>query len=477
MPGLPGALKQSGMTRAVASPPARPVLSRLLVGLLLLISMFSFDNLAVTAIMPGIEKDLGGAELYGAVFSTFLLCSLFSVIWAGEQIDRRGPFLPYVLGCVTFLSGNLVAAVAPNMWSFVFSRGLQGFGGGLITAVVYAAVNVGFAERQRPLVLSLLSMTWALPGLIAPAIAGLVADTYHWRYNFGGLGVLIVVAAGVSFADLRRLSGEHAGNKSQESLASRQRQGGGGSGVALLLAVSVGAFLHFASLGYSPERVVVLLASGAAALWSLSEVAPRLWRMGGALEVAVVIRFVLAVGFYAIDVFLPRMLVNQYGLSLSRAGVVLTAAALAWSSCSLLQAMLSRRFSTRALSLGGLTLLIGGLTLLMLLLARGLSFYLAYVAWALAGAGMGFAFNTLLASSMKATRSGNEGRTATLNGLVDALSVALAAGLGGALLNWGQRAGNAEMGTDLLITLAALALCLFAMALSWNKLNPREFVR
>src|SRR5829696_6560340 len=92
---------------AAMSPPAGPASvddgtglwsphrRELTLGLVLTITLVAAEALAVSAAMPIVAKDLGGAEQYGLVFSAFMVGSLLGIVVAGELIDRRGIRFPY----------------------------------------------------------------------------------------------------------------------------------------------------------------------------------------------------------------------------------------------------------------------------------------------------------------------------------------------------------------------------------------------
>src|SRR6185295_10261151 len=77
----------------------------LTVGLVLTITLVAAEALAVSTAMPIVAADLGGLELYGLVFSAFLVGSLVGIVVAGSLIDRRGVVLPFLLGLALFAVG------------------------------------------------------------------------------------------------------------------------------------------------------------------------------------------------------------------------------------------------------------------------------------------------------------------------------------------------------------------------------------
>src|SRR5438309_1932033 len=84
-------------------------------GLILTITFIASEALAVVTVLPVVARDLGGLDLYGWVFSAFMLGSVVGIVVAGREADRRGPAAPYLGGVILFGAGLVVAGLAPSM--------------------------------------------------------------------------------------------------------------------------------------------------------------------------------------------------------------------------------------------------------------------------------------------------------------------------------------------------------------------------
>ena len=82
----------SGLPRRhLLSPPAALLSGHrrpLTIGLVLLVTLVAFEGLAVATALPVVRRDLGGIELYGLVFSVYMLTNLVGIVFAGQQADR-----------------------------------------------------------------------------------------------------------------------------------------------------------------------------------------------------------------------------------------------------------------------------------------------------------------------------------------------------------------------------------------------------
>lgn len=63
----------------------------LTVGMVTLITIAASESLAVSTVMPLVERELGDLPLYGWVFSAFMLGNILGVVTAGRLTDRLRP--------------------------------------------------------------------------------------------------------------------------------------------------------------------------------------------------------------------------------------------------------------------------------------------------------------------------------------------------------------------------------------------------
>lgn len=181
------------------SPERRP----LTLGLVLTITLVAAEALAVSTAMPIVARDLGGHELYGLVFSAFMVGSLLGIVAAGTLIDARGVVLPFVIGLALFAIGLALAGAAVSMPMLIGARFIQGIGGGAIPPIAYVAIGRSLPDHLRPRMFATMSTAWVLPGILGPGIAGIVAETFSWRWIFLGLLPLLAVSGTMAYRGLR----------------------------------------------------------------------------------------------------------------------------------------------------------------------------------------------------------------------------------------------------------------------------------
>ena len=120
------------------------------------------------------------------------------------------------------------------------------------------------------------------------------------------------------------------------------------------------------------------------------------------------------------------------GHSTLMAGAVVTASTLAWTAGSWVQARLNDRWEGARLVRRGLVLILLGTAGMAWQLHPGVPVGEAFVAWSVAGFGMGLSYAPISLMMLRAAPPGREGWASASLNLADVLGIALGVGIGGA---------------------------------------------
>ena len=431
----------------------------LTVGLVLTVTLVAFEALAVSTVMPIVARELGNLQLYGWVFTAFMLGSLIGIVVVGGIIDRRGLGAPFAVGIGLFVTGLVVGGLAPSMEVLVGARFVQGLGAGTVPPIAYVAIGRSLPERLRPQMFATLSTAWVLPGVLGPAIAGAVGETFGWRYVFLGLLPLIAISSGIAYPQVRRVGPAATVSDSAATLRDRLP-------LALLVATGTGLLLAGLTSG-QPVLLVVLGAIGAAlALFALHRLTPPgTLRAARGLPAAVLVRGIITFAFFGVDAYIALLLVEWRGLSATQAGITLTAATLTWTSGSWIQARLAPRFPPERFVQAGIAALIVGLASFLLVLLPEVPTWLSLPTVGIAGLGMGLAYSPLALIVLREAHGAEQGRASSALSLTDSLGTALGIGITGAAVAASVRATDAPVsglavGFAVAIAVAGLGLIL-----------------
>ena len=399
----------------------------------------AFEALAVSTVMPDVAEEFGrdGENLYGWAFTAFFLGTLIGIVAIGGMIDRglAGPFLG---GLGLFSIGLLVGGLAPSMQVLVLGRFIQGLGAGAIPPIAYVAIGRSMPEELRPRMFALMSTAWALPGVIGPAIAGIVGDTIGWRAVFLGLLPLIAVGAVATTPALRAVAPPPEAAEAEAKAASSLRRR-----LPLAIVVTAGTALFTAAITAGDPVLLVALAPpglvmGIYALRRLTP--PGTLRAARGLPSAILIRGLVTFGFFAVDAYVSRVLVDVRGMSLSQAGIVLTATTITWTGGSWIQAHWNNRWPLHVFVRSGIVLVAIGIATFALVLIPEVPVWFAIPTFALAVLGMGLNYSPLGLIMLREAPPAEQGSASSALSLTDSLGTALGTGVSGAIIAAGLRA-------------------------------------
>jgi MFS family permease len=404
----------------------------LTIGLILTITLVAFEALAVSTVLPLVADELGDKELYGWVFSAFLLGSLIGIAVVGGIIEGRGLAGPLAAGLGLFAVGLVIGGLAPSMPVLIVGRFIQGLGAGAIPPIAYVAIGRSLPERLRPRMFATLSTAWVLPGVIGPALAGVVGELVGWRYVFLGLLPLIAVAGLLTYRAIGAVPAKGAAQAAEHQAGEESRRR-----VPYALLVALGAGLMMAGLT-SGEAVLII----GLAILGFALLIPGLRRLTPpgtlvarpVLPAAVLERGLLTFMFFGVDAYVSLTLEDHRGLSAIAAGIALTAATISWTAGSWIQAKGAERWSTDRFVRAGFIVALIGLASFSLVLIPEVPVWVAVPTFAVAGLGMGLGYAPLSLIVLREAPPATQGTASSALSLLDTLGTALGTGVSGAIV-------------------------------------------
>jgi MFS family permease len=273
-----------------------------------------------------------------------------------------------------------------------------------------------------------------IPGVVGPALAGIVADLFHWRYVFLGLLPLIAVTAALTLPAIRAVRSIDPPAEAEASAARRRLP------VAVLLAIGAGMTvggLTDARLWPGLPLAVAGIAIGLPAFNRLTP--PGTFRAARGLPAAVLLRGLMTFTFFAADVYVPLALEDWRGLSATEAGLALTAATLSWTSGAWVQAHYIGRLGARRFVGAGAAVVTIGIVGFAAILSPSIPIVFGVIGWAIAGLGMGLCYSPLSLVVLSEAPEETQGAATAGLQLSDVLGTSLGAGVGGAIIAFAHR--------------------------------------
>jgi MFS family permease len=386
-------------------------------GAVALIFLAATQSLAVTTVMPVVSDDLDGADLYAIAFAGTLATSVIGMVAVGAWSDRRGPVWPLTVSVGLFVAGLMVAGLAPTMDVLVIGRLVQGLGSGGQTVALYVVVARVYPPGLHGRVFAAFSAAWVIPSLVGPFLAGAVTEYLHWRWVFLGVAGLTVVAYIMVATKLwgTPLDTEHP---SSERVGPRLACAAAVAAGALALSLA-GELGQFAGVAVAASVLVIAFA--------VRPLLPRRTLTAArGLSSVVLMRGLIAGSLFGAEIYVPYLLIDDYGFSPTWAGLGLTAAALAWAAAADVQGRVGDRIGNARIAILGTVLLAAATFIAAITAALHLSPAVVIAGWALAGAGTGLMYPRLTVLTLAYSTPQNQGFNSSALSISDSVGSATA---------------------------------------------------
>jgi MFS family permease len=360
-----------------------------------MVTIVAFEFMAISTAMPAAAEELGAVRSYGLAFSVMLTGQLLGIVLAGVWSDRSGPLPGIYAGQLLFAGGAAICGLATSFPVLLVGRAVTGFGAGLVVVVLYVIVGRVYPTQLRPTVFAWVSAAWVLPSLIGAPLSGWLTTAFTWRLVFWVVvpPALLTLAMIVSQRRAISRTGDTSEGNSSERASHRRTAGAG-----VLVALAAGLL----QLGTYDHVRLVSWETAAAALGvvGLLVVTPRLLppgtlRMARGLPSVILSRFFLNAAFNGTITFVPLMLTQERGSTVSLAGILLAIGSLGWSTGSWIQGRPTFTGRRWVLVSAGGALVAAGALVMVLLTAAGLSVWFFAPAMVFAGLGMGLGSTSL----------------------------------------------------------------------------------
>ena len=180
------------------APISRPMIG---VGFLLVVLSYmvnAMDRQVFPPLLPNIRADYGFSLEQGGLLATnFTLGMALAGLPAGYLLDRFRRKTVLLVSIVIYSLGTMATPLATGFADMTLYRVVSGFGEGMQSAAIFAALGAFFAHR-RGLAFGIIGMGYSIGVFIAPLIGVRLMSAHGtWHspfYLFGAAGLLIAAA-------------------------------------------------------------------------------------------------------------------------------------------------------------------------------------------------------------------------------------------------------------------------------------------
>ena len=409
--------------RALLAPRLMLTLCVLLGGVLL----HSMNVLITATLLPSVVAELGGANLMSWPTTAFVASSIVAASGASLVSGWFGNRRAFSGGAVIYAAGAALCACAPTIGFVIAGRFVQGFGGGLLSALAYVLVRNAFPEALWPRVFGLLAGVWSVTVLVGPLIGGVFASYGHWRSAFvtvAGIGCLLGAGA---------LSTLPADRRSDQTVTQAFPAGRVAlicGAIALLSAASVATGLAIKAMLITATVVAFVLMMRADRRATAPLLPSDAFSLRSRTGAGLWMILLMSVGYSPLAIYAPLFLQRLHGVSPLGAGYMIALASLAWTTAALAVASLSDEWPPRLIIMGP-SAMGAGLAGVGVLMAPGPVTALIV----LIGVGIGAAWAFVLQRVMIGAKNGEENIAAASAATVQQAGIALGAAIAGLVAN------------------------------------------
>ena len=160
--------------------------------------MYSIDSTAVAVAFPNFIREFNTNILWAAwTLSIYMVAVTSMMPLMGNLSDSFGRKPVFLGSLLLFTVSSLACGLAPNIYSLVAFRFLQGIGGASFLPTAAGIVSDQFPEHRQQAI-GLFSSIFSIGGIVGPNLGGWIVSRYSWRYIFYinlpiGLGLLVLI--------------------------------------------------------------------------------------------------------------------------------------------------------------------------------------------------------------------------------------------------------------------------------------------
>jgi len=132
---------------------------------------------------------------YGFLLTASAIIVILFQFSVTRHIKKKAPFNIMAVGTIFYMIGFSMFGLVSAYWLFVLAIVIVTVGEMLVVPTSQTLVSNFAPEEMRGRYMGVFGMTWSIPGIIAPGLAGLILDNYNPNLLWYIGGVLCAVSA------------------------------------------------------------------------------------------------------------------------------------------------------------------------------------------------------------------------------------------------------------------------------------------
>jgi MFS family permease len=164
----------------------------------------SMQGIMVSVALPNLIDDLDAPLRWaGWVFTAYAIGWAVAAPVSGKLSDEVGRWRVFGAGIGVFAVTCAICAVAPNIWTLIAARAVQGFAAGSLQPCAYGIVSDAFPV-QKARFMGFISSVFPIGSIAGPNLGGVIVDSLGWRWTFATSVPAAAVLAAATVVAARR---------------------------------------------------------------------------------------------------------------------------------------------------------------------------------------------------------------------------------------------------------------------------------
>ena len=163
---------------------SHPEIRAIVLGIMLAMFLGALDQTIVATALPTIGRRFGDVGDLSWVVTAYLLTGTAVTPLYGKLSDIHGRRAVMLTAIALFMAGSLACALSRNMEALIFSRALQGSGGGGLVALAQTIIADIVSPRERGRYQGYIGAVFAASSVGGPVLGGFLTQHLDWSLIF-----------------------------------------------------------------------------------------------------------------------------------------------------------------------------------------------------------------------------------------------------------------------------------------------------
>lgn len=185
--------------------PARP---GFLIGIIVMAAFVMILNeTTLSNALPDLMQEFSvGADTAQWLTTAFMLTMAVVIPMTGYLLARLSSRILFITALTLFVVGSVLATLAPEFWVLLVARVIQAVGTAVIMPMLMTAIMVLVPVERRGAMMGVVGIVMAVGPALGPTYAGIVLEIADWRWIFGTMVILGVLALLIGGIQMRALA-------------------------------------------------------------------------------------------------------------------------------------------------------------------------------------------------------------------------------------------------------------------------------